>query len=81
VPIATFVPTDTVSVATPLSGFCILDGYNVPFDAATLSSLYRNRGDYVSRFALGSIGLVRDGFWLVPDAITAIERAIRANVP
>jgi hypothetical protein len=81
VPIATFVPTDTVAHTTPLSGFCILDGYNVPFDDATLAALYRNHGDYVSRFALGSIGLVRDGFWLVPDAITAIERAIRAQVP
>jgi hypothetical protein len=81
VPITTYVPTDTVAHTTQFSGFCILDGYNVPFDAAKLASLYRNHGNYVARFTLGSIALVRDGFWLVPDAISAIERAIRARVP
>lgn len=81
VPITTFVPTDTVAHTTAFSGFCILDGYTVPFDAARLQALYRNHGDYVSRVAVQSIGLVRDGFWLVPDAISVIEKAARAPVP
>jgi hypothetical protein len=80
VPITTYVPTDTVAHTTQFSGFCILDGYNVPFDDAKLASLYRNRGDYISQFVRGSIELVRNGFWLFPDAISAIERAIRARV-
>ena len=81
VPITTYVPFDTVAHTTAQSGFCVLYGYNLPFDAATLQSLYRNHGQYVSRFATESIGLVRDGFWLLPDAIRAIERAARSHVP
>jgi hypothetical protein len=59
----------------------VLYGYNLPFDAAKLQTLYRNHGDYVSQFARGAIEAVRDGFWLVPDAIRAIERAARSQVP
>ena len=81
VPITTYVPTDTVAHTTQFSGFCILDGYHVPFDAARLQSLYRNHGEYVARVAARSIALVRDGFWLVPDAIATIEKAARARVP
>jgi hypothetical protein len=81
VPITTYVPSDTVAHVTAQSGFCVLYGYNLPFDAAKLQALYRNHGDYVSRFARGAIGAVRDGFWLLPDAIRAIERAARSSVP
>jgi alpha/beta hydrolase family protein len=81
VPITTYVPTDTVAHTTPFSGFCILDGYNIPFDAARLATLYRNHGDYVSRFAAESVRVVRAGFWSVADAIEAIERAAHAQVP
>ena len=81
VPITTFVPSDTVAHVTAFSGFCVLYGYNLPFDAAKLQTLYRNHGDYVSQFARGAIQAVRDGFWTVPDAIRAIERAARSNVP
>lgn len=81
VPITTFVPTDSVGTPTPTSVFCILNGYNVPFDKATLASLYRNHAVYVTRVAIESARLVREGFWLVPDAIRTIEKAIRADVP
>jgi hypothetical protein len=80
-PIATYVPADTVAHPTATSGFCILDGYNIPFSAAQLHALYRSHADYVARVTLDSARAVRDGFWLLPDAITAIERAIHANVP
>ena len=75
------VPADGVGHPTAFSGFCVLYGYNVPFDAARLQSLYRNHGDYVHQFAQQSIAAVRDGFWLLPDAIQAIERAARSRVP
>lgn len=81
VPVTTYVPSDTVAHPTAQSGFCVLYGFHQPFDAAKLSSLYRNHGDYVSRFAADSVRLVRDGFWLLPDAIQAIERAARSRVP
>lgn len=81
VPTATYFPTDTVAHTTLFSGFCVLYGYNVPFDEARLESLYRNHGDYVSRVVHGSMQLVRDGFWLVPDAVQVIEQAARARVP
>jgi alpha/beta hydrolase family protein len=81
VPITSYVPSDTVAHVTAQSGFCVLYGYNLPFPAAKLQALYRNHGDYVSQFARGAIEAVRDGFWLLPDAIRAIERAARSNVP
>lgn len=81
VPITTYVPSDSVAHVTAFSGFCVLYGYNLPFDAAKLRTLYRNHGDYVSQFARSAIGAVRDGFWTVPDAIRAIERAARSDVP
>jgi hypothetical protein len=81
VPITTYVPSDTVAHVTAQSGFCVLYGYNLPFDAGKLSALYPRHGDYVRRFVDASLQAVRDGFWLVPDAIRAIERAARSNVP
>ena len=81
VPPATYVPIDTVAHTTQFSGFCILYGYNIPFDEARLRSLYRNHGGYVSRFVRQSIGLVEEGFWLQPDAADAIQRAVHAQVP
>ena len=80
-PITTFVPADTVAHTTPNSGFCVLYGYNLPFDPAKLASLYKNHGDYLQQFIASSLRAVRDGFWLLPDAIRAIERAARSNVP
>jgi len=80
-PLATYVPTDTVAHPTALSGFCILDGYNIPFDATQRAALYANHGDYVQRVVTQSAELVRDGFWLLPDALQVIEAASRARVP
>ncbi len=80
-PLTTYVPTDTVAHTTALSNFCILDGYNIPFDATQRAALYRNHGDYVQRVATQSAELVRDGFWLLPDALQVVEKAARARVP
>jgi hypothetical protein len=51
VPTATYLPSDTVAHTTQFSGFCLVDGYNIPFTSAQLKQLYRNRGDYVQQFA------------------------------
>jgi hypothetical protein len=81
VPAATYVPFDTVAHTTAFSGFCILYGYNIPFDETRLHSLYRNHGDYVSHFVRQSIDLVEEGFWLLPEAVDAVLRAVHADVP
>jgi hypothetical protein len=81
VPTATYVPIDTVAHPTTFSGFCILYGYSVPFSQATLESLYGNHGDYVRQVVRESLQLVREGFWLLPDAEQAIREAAQADVP
>ena len=81
VPVATYVPFDTVAHTTLLSGSCVLDGYNIPFNHAQLGQLYRNHGAYVSRFARDAATLVRTGFWLNPDANKAVDGAGNADVP
>jgi Alpha/beta hydrolase domain len=81
VPTATYVPIDTVLHTTLFSGFCILDGYNVPFDDATLDGLYRNHGDYVERVVRESERLVRERLWLQPDARAVVTGAAHAQVP
>jgi hypothetical protein len=35
----------------------------------------------VRRFVRQSIDLVEDGFWLFPEAVNAIQRAVHADVP
>jgi hypothetical protein len=79
-PTATYVPTDTVAHVTTFSGFCILYGYSMPFGDDTLESLYRSHGDYVSRVAAESSQLVREGFWLRPDAVDVTRQAAHAEV-
>lgn len=81
VPTATYAPTDTVAHATAFSGFCILYGYNSPFSRATLKSLYKNHGQYVALVTRESDRLVREGFWLRPDAQAVIRQAAQADVP
>jgi len=81
VPITTYVPIDTVAHTTAFSGFCILYGYNVPFQEDRLKSLYRNRLDYVLKVLVQSARLVEQRFWLLPDAADAVNRAVHADVP
>jgi hypothetical protein len=81
VPTASYTPADTVAHSTVFSGFCVLFGYNTPFSQATLHSLYRSHGQYVARVARESNRLVREGFWMRPDAEQVIEQAAHADVP
>jgi hypothetical protein len=82
VPAATYTPTDTVAHTTAFSGFCILYGYNTPFSHTTLESLYKNHGQYVALDLVTqeSNRLVREGFWLRPDAQEVIKQA-QADIP
>jgi hypothetical protein len=60
---------------------CQLAGTEVALPATTLTSLYRNKGDYERQVADRLKALVRDG-WFLPeyvDAITADARS--ATIP
>jgi Alpha/beta hydrolase domain len=81
VPTATYVPIDTVAHTSAFSGFCILYGYNIPFDDAKLDALYKNHGQYVHRVEDEAERLVRERFWLAPDAHDVVERAAHAHIP
>jgi hypothetical protein len=81
VPTASYSPTDAAAHDTDLSGLCPLLGYNTPFSQATLRALYPTHNDYVARVAAESSRLVREGFWLAPDAKQVVEQAAEADVP
>jgi hypothetical protein len=81
VPTATYTPIDTIAHPTTFSGFCVLYGYNTPFNQSTLKSLYGSHGRYVSLVARETHRLVREGLWLRPDAQQVIREAAHADVP
>lgn len=81
VPTATWVPFDSVATPTATSGFCILYGYEVPFDEAQLGALYRSRASYLVPFVGDTLKLVGQRFWLLPDALDAIGRALEVDIP
>jgi hypothetical protein len=57
-----------------VSGFCILDGFNIPFTATQLAPLYRNHGAYQPlRPGCRNAGPQR-------DASEAVSRAANAAV-
>jgi len=81
VPTATYVPIDAPAHVTLLSGFCILDGYNIPFSDTQLDALYRSHHEYVRRVAAEADRLVDERFWLDQDADLAVDQAKHADVP
>ena len=81
VPTGTYTPTDTASHTTQFSGFCVLYGYETPFNRATLRTLYPNHGQYMSHVAAQADRLVREGFWLKPDTQGVVDDAAHARVP
>ena len=58
--------------------FCFLFGHTVPFDPATLASLYPTHEEFVSRFGAAVDRLVQDGFLLQAEA-DAARRAARES--
>lgn len=75
------VPTATLSGAQNSGpGPCPVAGITIPFDAATLASLYGTHGAYVSRFVQAVDRLRLGGFLLDFDAADAKAKAARSVV-
>ena len=75
------VPTLTQQgVGNSGTAFCILFGRTLPLPVS-LSSLYRNHGKYVSKFAHATNALESAGFILDPDAEEAKTDAGESTVP
>jgi Alpha/beta hydrolase domain len=55
-------------------------GYHLPFELSTLNSLYPSHHRYVDEVAQVTLGNVRNGFLLGPDAVQTIEDAISSSV-
>jgi hypothetical protein len=62
-------------------GFCVLFGETVPFDAATLRSLYPSHADYVTKFDRAASQALRNGFLLPPDAMNLDAAAAQSRIP
>jgi hypothetical protein len=60
--------------------FCGIFGQYRPFDAATLASLYPRRGLYALKVAQAANQNVKDGYILIPDALTTKLEASRSTV-
>ena len=73
----------TNSVAQPTPGapnFCFLFGNTVPFEPSTIATLYPSHDDYVRKFSAAAETLVRQGYWLKPEADEAIKAARESHV-
>jgi len=55
--------------------FCFLFGHTVPFDAATLASLYPTHDVFVRKFKQAADAIERAGYWLKPEADQARRAA------
>jgi lactoylglutathione lyase len=60
--------------------FCALFGTTTPFDAATLTSLYPSHEAFVSRFKQAVAAVVKQGYWLQPEADEAIRAADASSI-
>lgn len=60
--------------------FCFLFGSYAPMDSATLASLYRNHGQYVSRVSQATSANVAAGYLLRGDAQNDIRTAAQSDI-
>ena len=74
------VPLGTYLESNTGPGFCGLFGGFDPFDEATVRSLYRNHGAYVSQFVQAVKRSEREGFLLREDAQKQREAAAGSDV-
>ena len=65
-------------VANETAQLCGLGGTHVPFDAATLNSLYPTHADYVAKVTTAANAAVKAGFLLPADAAQTIDKAKRS---
>jgi hypothetical protein len=61
-------------------GYCFLYGSYSPFNQATLDSLYRNHGAYVSKVAQSNNYNLANGYIMGFDAISNKEEAAQSNI-
>ena len=78
-PIAALGGTDN-SGAGALGQFCRLFGSTVPYTQQHLAALYKNHGQFVSRWGRATQDLVKGGFLLKPDASELKQSASRAQI-
>lgn len=73
----TYVDVPVAQYGVPNSGagagafLCSIAGWRVAYDEATLQSLYRSKGDYLSDVVRRLLDLVRDG-WVLPESAPAV---------
>jgi hypothetical protein len=60
---------------------CSIAGWRIAYDEATLNTLYRNKGDYVSDVVRRLLDLVRDGWVLPESAPDVLIEALQADIP
>jgi hypothetical protein len=76
------VPIATLSGLGQTGGsFCALFGTTVPFDDATLASLYPSHDEYVRRVLRATRAAVRDGFILPADVEAIRQGAMASDIP
>ncbi len=64
----------------PAGSACPRWGYHLPFDLATLESLYPNHKSYVDAVVRVTRANVRNGFLLSPDALQTVQEAMSTSV-
>jgi hypothetical protein len=74
------VPTARNVGTSTSGGACPRWGYHLPFDLATLRSLYRSHGDYVEDVVRVTRENLRSGYILKPDALRTIADALESEV-
>jgi hypothetical protein len=74
------VPTARNVGQSASGGACPRWGYHLPFDLATLKSLYRSHGDYVEEVIRATRNNLRGGYLLKPDALRTIAEALESKV-
>ena len=75
------VPTSTWFGSSTGASFCFIAGHEVPFDHATLKSLYPSHGVYVRKVVRDVGELVAQRYLNVADGLSLIRDAARADVP
>jgi hypothetical protein len=74
------VPTARNVGQSASGGACPRWGYHLPFDVATLDSLYRSHGEYLSEVVRVTRHNLRSGFILNEDAVRTIVQAMQTDL-
>jgi hypothetical protein len=61
-------------------GYCLLNGSHVPFDDATLRTLYGSPGKYVHQVTHVTLRNLKAGYITAPDAVDTITDAVKREV-